>query len=340
MGRSVGRMTGFDHVTCFRDRHGKVRYRYRRKGCKTVYLPGKPGSPEFAAAYAVASSGAKIEVGEGRTRPGSINALAVVAYASAEWRQLSPATQTTYRGIIERVRAEFGNFTVRSLDTETICRMRDKLADRPTAANNRIKVLRWMLALAMSRKWIRSDPSAGMKPIKVKSDGFHTWSEPEIAAFEARWPVGTRERLAFDLLLHTAQRSADVRQMGRQHVKGGRLEFRQQKTGAALSLPIVPALAASLATVPRDQMQFIQTQAGDPFTAKGFQNWFTGACRAAGLAECSAHGLRKAAATRLANAGHSEAVIQSWTGHQTSKEVQRYTRARDQRRLADMAAAG
>ncbi len=84
---------------------------------------------------------------------------------------------------------------------------------------------------------------------------------------------------------------------------------------------------------------FVTTQFGSPYTAKGFGNWFSDACREAGLSQCSAHGLRKSAATRLADAGCSEAQIMAVTGHQTTKEVQRYTRARDQRGLADGAMA-
>lgn len=333
-------MMGFPHVTVMRDRHGKPRYRYRRTGQKTVYLPGKPGDPEFAAAYADACAGvtSTIQPGASRVAPGTINALAVEIYDSAEWQGLGEQTRKTYRGIIERIRRDYGKLGVRGLKPEHVLRMRDKKKDAPTAANNLVKVLRWMMAFAVSRRYRSDNPCIGIKPLKVESDGFHTWSEAEIAAFEKRWPVGKRERVAFDLLLWTVQRSGDVRVMGRQHVRDGRLEFTQEKTGADLSLPILPPLAASLATVPANQMLFIQTEAGVPFTAKGFGNWFSAACRAAGLPQCSAHGLRKSGATRLADAGCSEAEIMAWTGHQTTKEVQRYTRARNQKGLADRAA--
>ena len=332
-------MMGFPHVTVMRDRHGKPRYRYRRTGQKTVYLPGKPGEPEFAAAYADACAGvtSTIQPGASRVAPGTINALAVEIYDSAEWQRLGEQTRKTYRGIIERIRRDYGKLGVRGLKTEHVLRMRDRKKDAPTAANNLVKVLRWMMAFAVSRRYRADNPCIGIKPLKVESDGFHTWSEAEIAAFEKRWPVGKRERVAFDLLLWTIQRSGDVRVMGRQHVRDGRLEFTQEKTGAELSLPILPALAASLAKVPANQMLFVQTAAGVPFTAKGFGNWFSAACRAAGLSGCSAHGLRKAGCTRLANHGATEAEIMAWSGHETTKEVQRYTRKRDRARLADQA---
>jgi integrase len=330
-------MTGFSHVTVMRDRHGKVRYRYRRKGLKTVYLPGKPGSPEFAAAYEQATAGlaAQIKPGASRTIPGTVNALAVAIYRSAEWSIMAPTTQATYRGIIERIRRDYGALTVASFTTARIKGLRDKRKDTPAAANNFVKVLRWMMNFAVERELRPDNPCIGIKPLKITSEGFKTWSEAEVAIYDACWPVGTRQRLAKDLLLGTVQRSGDVRQMGRQHEKDGRLDFRQQKTGVALSLPVVPDLQQSLDTVDPAQMLYIVTQFGVGYTAKGFGNWFNRSARKAGLVGCTAHGLRKTGATRIANKGGSEAAIMAWTGHQTTKEVQRYTRARDQALLAD-----
>lgn len=323
------------------DRHGKPRFRFRRKGLKTVYLPGLPGSPEFVAAYEAAASGSsRIVPGASRTVPGTINALAVMIYGSAEWAQLSKTTQSSRRGIIERIRRDAGTFPVAKLEAKHVLAMRDKRRDTPSAANNLLKVLRWMMAFAVSRGLRSGNPVVGIKPLKISGDGFHTWTEAEIAKFETRWPVGTRERLAFDLLLWTVQRSGDVRLMGRQNLKGERLTFTQGKTGVALSLPVLPPLAASLAHVPKDQMLFVATFTGEPFTAKGFGNWFSSACRSAGLPDCSAHGLRKSGATRLADSGCSESEIMAWTGHSSPSEVQRYTRNRDQRGLADRAVSG
>ncbi|CAN5175866.1 site-specific integrase [soil metagenome] len=339
MGRGAGKMMGFSHVTVMRDRHGKVRYRYRRKGCKTVYLPGLPGSPEFAAAYELATAGVstKIEVGASRTVPGTMNALAVAIYNSAEWSQMAATTQGTYRGIMERIRTDMGTLPIKGFTSERILALRDKRRDTPSAANNFVKILRWMMNFAVDRKLRPDNPCVGIKPIKIVSDGWKTWSEAEVKQYEDFWPVGTRERKAFDLLLFTVQRSGDVRQMGRQHSKAGRLDFKQQKTGTAMSLPVVPSLKQSLDTVDDAQMLYIVTQFGVGYTAGGFGNWFNGSARKAGLVKCTAHGLRKTGATRLADKGFSESVIMAWTGHKTPKEVLRYTSKRNQSRLADMA---
>lgn len=110
-------------------------------------------------------------------------------------------------------------------------------------------------------------------------------------------------------------------------------------TKAFLELPIHPRLKTSLETVPSGQLLFLTTQAGAGFTAGEFGNWFRETRRSAGIENRSAHGLRKSAATRLADAGYTEAQIKAVTGHTTSKEVERYTKARDQRLLAQGAFA-
>ena len=120
-------------------------------------------------------------------------------------------------------------------------------------------------------------------------------------------------------------------------MRTGKIAVRQEKTGASLLIPIAPELAEALALVPRTNMTFLLTERGAPFTAAGFGNWFRDRCDEAGLPQCSAHGLRKLAATQLANAGCSEREIMAITGHKSVSEVSRYVKAADQDRLAGQA---
>ena len=128
---------------------------------------------------------------------------------------------------------------------------------------------------------IDSNPAIGVKRYKSWGEGFHTWSEDEIAKFEARHEIGTRARLAFALLLYTAQRRSDVVRMGWQHVTGDLIAVRQEKTGTALVVPIHPELSLALASVPRTNLQFLMTEKGAPFTSAGFGNWFRDQCNLA-----------------------------------------------------------
>ena len=69
------------------------------------------------------------------------------------------------------------------------------------------------------------DPTRDVKAIRVKSDGFHSWTDAEIAQFEERHAVGTKARLALALLLYTGQRRSDVVTMGKQHIdKNGAIQ--------------------------------------------------------------------------------------------------------------------
>lgn len=328
------------HVQRYRDRHGKLRHYLRMPGRPSVPLPGLPGSPEFMLAYnaAVAAPPPARPVGERKATEGTLDALAALWYASPEFRSLRPQTQATYRRTVERLRARHGGGLVATLKPETVRRIRDAVADRPAAANHLLSVLRILLRFAIDRGWRDDDPARDVRRLRYGKTGFHTWTEAEIAAFEARWPTGSRPRLALALLLHTGQRRGDVVRMGRQHLRGGAIEVRQAKTGALLEIPLHPALAAELEQAPKDRLTFLATEAGQAFTPGGFYNRFAGWAEAAGLPKgCSPHGLRKAAARRLAEAGCTPHEIASITGHLTLSEVQRYTRAADQRRLASAA---
>jgi integrase len=123
--------------------------------------------------------------------------------------------------------------------------------------------------------------------------------------------------------------------IGRQHIKAGVLTIRQQKTGATVEIPILNELRHILEATPNNHLTFLTTEAGKPFTAAGFGNWFRVVCREASLPKgCAAHGLRKAASRRLAEAGCTAHQIMAITGHKTLREVTRYTAAFDRKALA------
>ena len=326
------------YVHRFRDRHGVMRHYYRRDGFARVALPGLPGSAEFMEAYQAAIKGKPLPVGASRTQPGSISALVVAYYGSAEFKRLAPLSARTYRNILERFRAEHGEKPVALLQANHVRRMVADKAETPAAANRLLQMLRQVLRFAVEDGWRRDDPTQGVRKVRATTKGIHTWSEEEIAVFEAKWPLGTRARLALALLLYTGQRRGDVVRMGRQHLRNGAVEVVQGKTGARLAIPLHPALREALEAHPSDHLTFLVTQAGAPFSAPGFSNWFVDVAREAGLPKgCCPHGLRKSAARRLAEAGCTPHEIKAITGHTTLGEVERYTRAADQARLAKIA---
>ena len=323
------------------DQCGQRFVRFRKDGFST-YLTGTPWSENFMRAYAAALDGVndRTNIGSERTRPGSISAL-IVSYYALVFPTLKPSTQRLRRNILERFRREHRDKPVARLEQHHIAGIIAAKANTPEAANNLRKLLRHLLDHAITINMIKANPVIGTIRFKITSDGIHTWTEDEVAQFVKRHPLGSRAYLALALALYTGQRCSDVWQMGWQHVRGNKIAVRQQKTNTPLLIPIVSALAQALETVPRTNLTFLLTQRGVPFcSAGGLSNWFSKRCREAGLPKCcSMHGLRKLAATRLANEGCSEREIMAITGHRSVKEVSRYIEARDQARLAEQAMA-
>ena len=258
-------------------------------------------------------------------------------YRSPEFRRLGASTQAARRNIIERFRIEHGRKPIGRVERAHIKEIIGAKADTPEGANNLLKVLRVLLQHGVEVGMIASNPAVGIKRYRSKGDGIHTWTEGEIAQFQARHPIDTRPGLALALLLYTGQRRGDVIRMGWQHVEDDMIVVRQQKTKTPLLIPIHPELARAFKATSRANLTFLLTEFGKPFKATGFSNWFRYRCDEAGLPQCSAHGLRKACATRLANAGCSTDQIKAITGHKSLSEVARYTQAADQQRLARQA---
>lgn len=323
----------------FVDRHGRPRFYFRRAGFKQAPLPGLPYSPEFMAALAAAMADQPVAVATDRARPGTMAAAALSYFASPAFRTLRQSTQQARRWIIESFCKEHGDKRVALLQREHIVKLIAARADQPGAANNLRKALRAILQHAIDIGLRADDPTRDVKALRINSDGHHSWSEDEIAQFENHHPVGSRARLAFALLLYSGQRRGDVIRVGAQHIRDGILSVKQEKTGFDLAIPVHATLASVLAASPSGHLTFLTTRYGAPFTATAFSNWFRQECNKAQLPDCSAHGLRKAAARRLAEAGCTAHEIGAITGHASLAELTRYTRAADQRRLAEAAMA-
>lgn len=267
-------------------------------------------------------------------------------FNSTMFKRLDPKTQATRRVILERFCANVAE-GAREADGEKpfaemlprhLRKRRDAMSDRPEAANGMVKVLRQVFKYAMLYDLIDRNPADGIEPLKSGSDGYHSWTLAEIERYEEKHPLGTTARLALALALYTGQRRGDLVQFGKQHVRDECLIFTQNKGRnrhpIRLELPIVPPLRQVLDASPTGDLAFLATAYGQPFTNNGFGNRFREWCDAAGLPQCSVYGLRKAAAARLAELGCTELEIMAITGHQTSKEVARYTKAANQRTRA------
>jgi integrase len=322
------------YVHSYVDRHGVARFYFRRAGFKKMPLLGLPGSDEFMAGYQKALGNApRIEIGAARVVSGSIDAAIAGYLSSAAFGNLSNCSKRVRRRILEQFRNDHGSKRVATLERRHIAVMLD--AKTPSSARAFLVAIRALVRYTMSVGLREDDPTIGIKLPKVRSDGFYSWSEQDIAAFEARHPIGTKARLAVALLLYSAQRRADVLQLGRQHIRDGVLHIKQSKTGKSSAIPLHPELSVVLDATPGEHLTFLVSSLGRPFHPDRFTHWFADRCKEAGLPRrASVHGLRKAAARRLAEAGCSASVIAAVTGHGSLQEVQRYVAAADQVRLA------
>jgi integrase len=320
------------YVQAFIDRNGKPRFYFRRRGFKSMSLPGLPWSPQFMEAYEAALSVQPLQIGVNKSPTGSVSAAISGYYRDQSFLVLAPSTQKPLRGILEHLRDEHGDKRIALLERQHIVTLLK--SKKRFAARHWLKAVRTLMTYAVEIGLRHDNPAMGVKLPSLKTEGYHSWTEAEIEQFLTRHRTGTRAHLALMLLLHTGQRRSDVIRMGRQHVRDGVLHVRQQKTAIELAIPLHSSLATVIAETPSVHLTFLTTRTGKPFSPAGFGNWFRERCNEAGLPHCSAHGLRKAAARRLAEAGCTMHEIAAITGHASLSEIQRYTKAADQARLA------
>lgn len=340
-----------------KDRYGKIRIYLRRPGQKKILLTGIPYSEPFMEAYRVGMGGTAIEVAPSLRMAvhGTFRWLTLQYFESAEYKRLDDRVKRVRRQILERIWDEpiatgnprkVGDCPVPAMTRRAIIVLRDRYADTPEAANSRVKAMRQVFANGM----FLEPPACEHNPARDvpylasnNPDGFHTWTLGEVEQYEATHPIGTKARLAMALLLFVAQRRSDVVLFGKQHAQKGWLIFTQfknrKKKPIRLAVPIRPELQTIIDASPCGELTYLVTEFGKPFTANGFGNKFREWCDAAGLPQCSAHGLRKAAAARLAELGATEKEIMAITGHTTTKEIVRYTKGAQQRLLATHAMA-
>lgn len=345
----------FRHICREIDRHERVRYYYRKGKGPRIALTGEPGSDEFMASYLSAKDAAPAPSPSKRqsAKPQTLRWICERYYGCADYRELDARTQRVRRQIIEHCLNEpiepgsdilFADFPLNRFGIKAMKVLRDRKIDLPAAANGRIKALRQVFAFAMDEDDDRGEPLMASNPakdvryLKGRAGGIRAWTLAEVETFETHHPIGSKARLAFDLLLYTAQRRSDIIQFGRQHTRDGWLRFTQFKgrnrNPVTLEIPIIPALQQTIDASPTGDLTYLVNDLGRPFTPAGFGNKMRQWCDEAGLPECSAHGLRKASAARLAELGCSDREIMAVTGHRTAKEVTRYTQSARQKVMA------
>jgi integrase len=330
------------YISSYKSRHGKLYYRFRRKGYEPHTFKEPYGTKAFEREYATCLERDPKPAGTGRTIPGSVSDTIIRYYQDNAFKDLRGSTQAVYRGVLENFRADFGHDPMRAFDAQRVAKLMNVMRHKPHAAARLRKLLRSLFSIARREQLVPYDfdPIKDTSPPKAPAGGYHRWTEDEMEQYENCHPLGTKQRLTFALLLWGAQRSVDVRFMTRETIEGGRIKLLQSKTSNDVDVMVMPELQEALDAGPLGEETLLEANTGEPYTPKGFYNMFKRACIKAGLPHCSAHGLRKSAARRCYLAGCSDEEGMQITGHKTLAEYRRYAGIGQAKpEMADAAAA-
>jgi integrase len=169
------------------------------------------------------------------------------------------------------------------------------------------------------------NPTDGIRVKKDNGDGHLAWPIERIEQYERRWPLGTKQRLVFDVYLYLGLRRGDAARLGKQHIRKGTVHLMTEKSQGKMPIyvPVYAALAASMAACPSPGLAIICKDDGTPYAKDALGYFFHKAIKTAGIPVTdrrskvkgySAHGLRKASAIIAAESGATEAELNAMFG--------------------------
>lgn len=325
------------HLHRERTRHGRFVWYVRVGKSARVRIKGEYGSQEFLLAYHAAVEGSGRQRSPQGPTQGSFSWALTLYRKSQAWGILSLATRRQRENIFKPIETALGASKLVNWRRADIIAGRDKRGDRPAAARHFVESLRGFFLWCVDAGLLKADPTQGVKVAKSRTEGFAVWTDDDMTAYRARWKLGTRERVAFEVLFGTGLRRGDAARVGRPHIRDGVIRITTEKTGDRVAVAVSDELERALSAGPLGELTFIAGARGLPMTKESFGNWFREACLAAGI-DKSAHGIRKAAATADAEAGWADAELDAkfgWTGR---KMASLYTRAASREKLSLAAA--
>jgi integrase len=312
-------------------RHGKTVWCVRIGKGPRIRIKAVYGTPEFEEAYQAALNG-DAPRGSAKATKGTLGWLWMHYRQTTAWTDLSLATRKQRERIMRQVLATGGDQPLSKITPRAIQLGIERR--KSFAARHFVDTLRGMFKWAVAAEHVKSDPTAGKSVTKPKTRGFPEWTEEELDQYAAFWPLGTRERVMWGVFCFTGLRRGDAARLGKQHIRNGVITIDTEKTATRVTIPVLPELAEILAAGPLGELSIIASKKGQPLRKEVVGNLFKKACVAAGIKGKSAHGIRKAAATRAANNGATVATLEAIFGWEGGQMAALYTRAADRRRLA------
>jgi hypothetical protein len=202
------------------NRHGKTVWYVRVGKGPRIRLRAAYGTPEFQAEYDAAVRG------DAPARPAGVQtgtlAWLVAQYRETKvWSDLSRATRRQRENIFRHVLESAGKQPFTAITDTAIDKGIDRRKATPAQARHFLDTMRGLFKWAAKAKHVKADPTQGITVAKPKTKGFPVWTPAEIEAYERRWPLGTRERVVFDVYRYTGLRRGDAAIVGKQHVRNG-----------------------------------------------------------------------------------------------------------------------
>lgn len=358
-----------DRVDYIPNRHDPRKFYtyYRPGGGVRIKLPNAYESPEWYAHYAACRNGqpiCKIVSPIERVVRASVADAINAYYGSTAWEnwKAKSTRKSAFKHMLDEGELNLGKVPMVELTHDLIAGIVARAAaNKPGAARQLLGAFSAIGTAAVDKKWIATNPALGVKrPDLANEDGFHCWTEGEIAIYRRHHVIGTVARLALELLLHTALRCSDACRVGPAMLdEDGFIVLAQQKLKhrlgakkATVRIPVAPELRRVLdatrwhANSPRargtviDQPTWLVTPTGLAYNAKRLSAAVGTWAQEAGLPdECRAHGLRKACITHMIDNDVNLTDAMAISGHLVVNDLLDYAKKRDQKRGAKRAVA-
>lgn len=330
-----------------RDEKGNLRRYIRIPGQKKVRVPAhlEKGTEEFALFYwSVRRGAAPVTT---KAKPGTFRWLVEKYYASQEFADLNETyTQVERKRHLDPLVAKVGDLPA-IIPAKNIREASSAKVRKRSNARKMIAALRHLYAFGLENDHVDRDPTMGIKVKKTKTDGFNTWPVEYCLRYEEHWPLGTQQRTAYAIALYLGARRSDAVRIGRRQEELGGTQVRytqhkgRERRAVEVVHPIVPPLREALDAWQGKGFTWLETSRGRPRSDKGFGNDFAEWCEEAGVPKgYTYHGLRKALAARLAEAGYTTNEINAVLGDKTLQQAEVYTRAAEKRMMASKALTG
>ncbi len=294
-----------------------------------------PSDPKVVAAWAAEHARWQDMPPDTETPEAGTFAWALDLYTSGntDWAKYAESTRAARSAIFSRYRKAQGSRPINTITSEAI--EQALYAKGGHASVNEYKALKPVFEHLRRLGFIKKNPLVGIELDKPKIKGFTEADAQDISAFQERWPIGTRERLIFDLALYTGAARSDLAKLGRKNISGDLLVYERQKSGITARVPVTSELRSVISRTPDIAPAFILTEKGKPFKAASLGNQFGDAAREAGMVS-RLHGLRKAFCIYWAEKEATTHQIAAMAGHMSLSEVERYTRAADRERIVKL----